>query len=161
MTKLQKIAPCLWFDTQAEEAANFYISIFEDSRIVEISRYDQGRRKPEGSVLMVVFELAGQRFMALNGGPEFAFSEAISLSVDCDTQAEIDYFWEKLASGGGRPVQCGWLKDKYGLSWQIVPASLSGMLDDHRSDRARRVMDAVMGMVKLDLATLQKAYDGR
>lgn len=160
MAKIQKITPCLWFDTNGEEAVNHYMSIFDDSRIVKTSRYDKGRHKPEGTILTILFELAGQQFMVLNGGPEFKFTEAISMSVSCDTQTEIDYFWDKL-SAGGKPVQCGWLRDKFGLSWQIVPAGLADMLQDHKSERANRVMTALMGMVKLDLAALQKAYDGR
>lgn len=159
MAKIQKITPCLWFDRNAEEAANHYVSIFENSRIVRVARYDKGRHKPEGTILMIVFELAGQQFMALNGGPEFKFTEAISLSVSCDTQAEIDHFWGKL-SAGGTPVQCGWLKDKFGLSWQVVPAALADMLKDGAAERGSRVMTALLGMVKLDLAALRRAYEG-
>jgi predicted 3-demethylubiquinone-9 3-methyltransferase (glyoxalase superfamily) len=160
MPNLQKITPCLWFDRNVEEAARFYVSIFEDSRILEISHYGKGMPLPEGTVLTVVFELAGQRFMGLNGGPQFPFTEAISMAVACDSQTEIDRFWEKLTADGGQPVQCGWLKDKFGLSWQIVPAGLGAMIQE-KSERSGRVMSALLGMVKLDMAALQKAYDGR
>jgi len=159
MAKLQAITPCLWFDGKAEEAVKHYTGIFADSRILQVTRWGKDGRMPEGSVLLILFELAGQQFQALNGGPEFTFTEAISLSVACDTQAEIDRLWARLCDGG-TPVQCGWLKDKFGLSWQIVPAALPAMLQDHASDRAGRVMQALMGMVKLDLAALQRAYDG-
>jgi predicted 3-demethylubiquinone-9 3-methyltransferase (glyoxalase superfamily) len=160
MATIRKITPCLWFDDQAEEAARHYVSIFGNSRIIRLSRYDKGQHKPEGSVLTVVFELAGQEFMALNGGPEFKFSQAISMSVGCDTQAEIDYFWDKL-SAGGEPGQCGWLKDRFGLSWQVVPSALGDMLRDAPDARASHVLTAVRGMRKLDFAALQRAYDGR
>lgn len=160
MAKIQKITPCLWFDDEAEAAANHYMQIFDNSRTLRITRYDKGRHKPEGAVLTILFELAGQQFIALNGGPEFTFTEAVSMSVSCDTQAEIDYYWDKLCAGGA-PVQCGWLKDKFGLSWQIVPAALADMLQEGEPERASRVMTALLGMVKLDLAALQRAYDGR
>jgi len=160
MTTIQKITPCLWFDDQAEEAAKHYVSIFGNSRILRLSRYDKGRHKPEGTVLVVVFELAGQEFTALNGGPEFKFSEAVSMSIGCETQAEIDYFWDKL-SDGGEKGQCGWLKDKFGLSWQVVPSALGDMLQAGPDGRSSRVLSAVMGMRKLDLNALQRAYDGR
>ena len=158
MAQFQKITPCLWFDANAEEAANHYVSIFENSRIVRVSRYDKGRQMPEGTVLLLEFELAGQRFMALNGGPVFTFNEAVSMVVSCETQAEIDHFWERL-SDGGAPIQCGWLKDKYGLAWQIVPAALGDMLQGG-GERASRVMTTLLDMVKLDLAALRRAYDG-
>lgn len=154
--------PCLWFDSQAEEAALFYVSIFNNSRIVSVTRYpeagQQEHGRPAGSVLTVAFELEGQPFTALNGGPAFTFSEAISLQVNCDTQSEIDAYWNKLTEGGDpRAQQCGWLKDKYGLSWQIVPAILPSLLKDERSTRAAQVMTAVLRMKKLDIAELQRA----
>jgi predicted 3-demethylubiquinone-9 3-methyltransferase (glyoxalase superfamily) len=163
--KLQKISPCLWFDNQAEEAAHFYTSIFEDSRIVTITRYGEvGHEihgRPAGSVLTVEFELDGQEFTALNGGPLFKFSEAISLQVFCETQAEIDHFWEKLREGGDPDAQqCGWLKDKYGLSWQVVPAGLSEMLASGDYEKSERLMAALLQMKKLDIAGLQQAYAG-
>jgi predicted 3-demethylubiquinone-9 3-methyltransferase (glyoxalase superfamily) len=158
-----RITPCLWFDHQAEEAATFYVSIFKNSRIGAINRYSKAgqevHRMPPGSVLTVAFELDGQPFTALNGGPTFTFSEAISLQVSCETQQEIDYYWEKL-SAGGEIQQCGWLKDKYGLSWQVAPAVLPGMLKDHESAKAQRVMQALLQMKKLDIAALERAYSG-
>ena len=159
----QKIAPCLWFDTQAEEAANFYISIFNNSRIKRISRYGEAGRevhgKPPGSVMVVEFEIDGQTFTGLNGGPRFKFSEAVSFQVSCDTQDEIDYFWSKL-SQGGEEGPCGWLKDKYGLSWQVVPSVLPQMMTDADGAKTDRVMAAVMKMKKFDLATLKRAAAG-
>jgi predicted 3-demethylubiquinone-9 3-methyltransferase (glyoxalase superfamily) len=156
----QKLTPCLWFDTQAEEAANFYTSIFDNSRIKQITRYGNAGRdvhgKEAGSVMVVEFEIEGQTFTALNGGPHFKFSEAISFQVMCDSQDEIDYFWNKL-SEGGHEGQCGWLKDKYGLSWQIVPSALPQMISQARGDRLDRMMGAVMKMKKFDLNTLQQA----
>ena len=156
---MQKISPCLWFDDQAEDAANFYVSIFKNSAILEVSRYGEGAPRPAGSVLVVTFVLDGMAFQALNGGPEFKFTEAISLSVSAETQDEIDDLWEKLTSGGGEPSQCGWLKDRYGLSWQIVPPILGELLSDPDPDRSSRVMQAMLGMSKIDIATLQAAYD--
>jgi len=153
----QKITPYLWFDTQAEEAARFYTSIFQDSRIVSVNRYRDAGPRPKGSVLTVVFELAGQSFVALNGGPQFPFTEAISLFVNCDTQAEVDTLWEKLLEGG-QAQMCGWLKDRYGVSWQIVPGRLGDMLSDPDPVRAQRVTEAMLSMVKLDLAALEEAY---
>jgi predicted 3-demethylubiquinone-9 3-methyltransferase (glyoxalase superfamily) len=156
----QKLTPCLWFDTQAEEAANFYTSIFDNSRIKQITRYGNAGRdvhgKEAGSVMVVEFEIEGQTFTALNGGPHFKFSEAISFQVMCDSQDEIDHFWDKL-SEGGHEGQCGWLKDKYGLSWQIVPSALPQMISQARGDRLDRMMGAVMKMKKFDLNTLQQA----
>jgi predicted 3-demethylubiquinone-9 3-methyltransferase (glyoxalase superfamily) len=160
MPKLQKITSCLTFDRNAEEAAKFYVSIFEDSRITEVSYYSKDMPMPAGTVLTVMFELAGQRFMGLNAGPRFKFTEAISMMVACDSQKEIDHFWEKLTVDGGKPVECGWLKDKFGLFWQIVPANIGALIAGD-AERPARVMQAVMGMVKLDVAALQKAYDGR
>ena len=159
MTQTQKITPCLWFDRNAEEAVSHYTAIFENSRIVNLSRYGDGMPLPKGTVLAITFELEGQRFMALNGGPYFKFTEAISLSVACNTQTELDEFWEKL-SAGGEKGQCGWLKDKFGLSWQIVPSVLGEMMQDPDASKTGRVMAAVMGMKKLDIADLQRAYDG-
>ena len=163
--RLQKISPCLWFDNQAEEAANFYTSIFENSRVVTITRYGEAGHeihgRPAGSVLTVEFELDGQAFTALNGGPLFKFSEAISLQVFCLDQAEIDYFWEKLSAGGDPSAQqCGWLKDRFGLSWQIVPAGLSQMLSSGDYAQSERVMTALLEMKKLSIAGLQQAYKG-
>ena len=159
----QKITPCLWFDTQAEEAANFYTSVFDNGRIKQVSRYGKAGQdvhgKEPGSVMVVEFEIAGQTFTALNGGPLFKFSEAISFQVMCEDQEEIDRFWSKL-SDGGKEGQCGWLKDRYGLSWQIVPAVLPQMITDARGEQRERIIGAVMGMKKFDLAALQRAAAG-
>lgn len=159
----QRIAPCLWFDTQAEDAARFYVSIFENSRIKQVSRYGNAGRevhgKEPGSVMVVAFELDGQTFTALNGGPQFKFDEAVSFQVNCETQDEIDYFWSRL-SAGGREGSCGWLKDKFGLSWQIVPATLPQMMADADGARTDRIMNAVLKMKKFDLAALQRAAAG-
>jgi predicted 3-demethylubiquinone-9 3-methyltransferase (glyoxalase superfamily) len=159
---MQKITPCLWFDDQAEEAALFYTAIFNDSQIVDIGRYGEvGQEihgKPPGSVMIVVFELQGQRFSALNGGPQFKFSEAISLQVHCETQEEVDYYWEKLSAGGAEG-QCGWLKDKYGLSWQVVPTPAIKLLEDKDPEKSARVMTALLQMSKIDIAALKKAHD--
>jgi predicted 3-demethylubiquinone-9 3-methyltransferase (glyoxalase superfamily) len=164
MQPLQKITPFLWFDTQAEEAAKFYTSIFENSRIDGITRYDEASAKaagrPVGSVLTVAFELDGQRFTALNGGPVFKFTEAISFVVHCQTQAEVDHFWGRL-SDGGQEVQCGWLKDRFGVSWQVVPTVLPAMLQDKDPEKAKRVMAAMLTMKKLSVEGLKKAYAGR
>ncbi len=163
MAAIQKITPCLWFDTQAEEAAVFYTSIFKNSRIDRILYYSEAGHeihgKPAGSVLTVEFELDGQRFTALNGGPQFKFTEAISLEVTCETQQEIDYFWEKLGEGGEESA-CGWLKDRYGLSWQVTPAALGKMLTDPDPVKTERVTNAFLQMVKLDLAELERVYAG-
>ena len=157
---IQKIAPFLWFNDQAEEAANYYVSIFKNSRIVRTSHYSEtGPGKP-GSVMTISFLLEGQEFCALNGGLQFTFSPAISFVVNCDTQAEIDYYWEKLSGDGGREVQCGWLQDKFGLSWQIVPAILPELVSDDPIV-SNRVMQAVMKMVKLDIVELKKARAGK
>lgn len=165
MATVQKIAPCLWFDNQAEEAAKFYVSIFKNSRIGAVTRYGRegfeihGGR--EGSVLTVTFWLEGQEFTALNGGPHFKFTQAISFVVKCETQAEIDYYWDRLREGGDEKAQqCGWLKDKYGLSWQIVPAALLKMMTDADTASSDRVMKALLRMKKLDLAALRRANDG-
>ena len=162
MPVVQRIAPCLWFDHQSEEAARFYVSVFKNSKIVSVSRYsDAGReihKRPAGSVMVVEFELDGQAFTALNGGPQFTFNEAISLQVNCDTQEEVDYYWEKLSQGGDPKAQvCGWLKDKYGLSWQVVPTVLSDMMRDHESKTAHRAMEALLKMKKIDISELQRA----
>ena len=161
MKTIQMITPCMWFDTQAEDAANFYISIFDNSRIIRTLRYGEAgyeiHGKPAGSILTVEFELNGQRFTALNGGPQFKFNEAISLEVICETQGEIDYFWSKLGDGG-ELGSCGWLKDKYGLSWQITPSALGEMLNDPDEKKTQRVMNSFLRMKKLDIATIKKAY---
>lgn len=164
--KLQKIAPCLWFDHQAEEAATFYVSIFDNSSIGKITRYGKEgfeiHGRPEGSAMTVSFRLEGEEFTALNGGPHFKFNEAISFVVRCETQAEIDHYWKKLSEGGDEKAQqCGWLKDKYGLSWQIVPSALFDMMNDADAVKSGRAMKALLQMKKLDLATLKQAYDGR
>ena len=156
---MPKITPFLWFDNQAEEAANFYVSIFKNSKIVNVSRYGEAGPGPKGSAMTVVFQLDGQEFIALNGGPHFKFTEAISFSVDCKTQQEVDEYWEKL-SAGGKPGQCGWLKDKYGLSWQIVPSILGQLLGDKDPQKSKRAMEAMVKMTKLDIAALQRAYEG-
>src|SRR5258706_1896087 len=148
---MQKITPFLWFDTQAEDAANFYVSIFDNSRIVKITRYGEAGPGPKGSVMTVDFELNGQEFIGLNGGPHFKFTEAVSFSVNCKTQAEVDGFWAKL-SDGGEEGPCGWLKDKYGLSWQINPTILDEMLSDPDPAKAQRVMQAMLKMKKIDIA---------
>jgi predicted 3-demethylubiquinone-9 3-methyltransferase (glyoxalase superfamily) len=165
MPVTQRIAPCLWFDRQAEEAATFYVSIFKNSKIIAISRYGKAgydvHRQPAGSVMTVAFELDGQAFTALNGGPVFTFNEAVSLQVYCDTQEEVDYYWEKLSTGGDAAAQqCGWLKDQYGLSWQIVPTVLPEMLKDHESSKSQRVMDAMLRMKKIDISGLVRAFAG-
>ena len=161
MPLTQRIAPCLWFDSQAEEAAKFYVSVFKNSRIVSVARYGKAgqetHHRPPGSVMTVGFELDGQSFTALNGGPVFTFNEAVSLQISCETQEEIDYYWDKLSSGGDpRAQQCGWLKDKYGLSWQVVPTVLPELLKDHDSARAARAMEAMLRMKKIDIGELQR-----
>lgn len=157
---MQKITPTLWFNNQAEEAARFYTSIFKNSSIVEISHYGPDTPGPEGSVLTVAFKIEGQDFIALNGGPDFKFTPAISFVVDCKSQEEVDYYWERLMEGGGRPDQCGWLADRFGVSWQIVPSVLNDLLSDPDSVKANRVMQSMLQMVKLDIAELQRAYRG-
>jgi predicted 3-demethylubiquinone-9 3-methyltransferase (glyoxalase superfamily) len=156
----QKITPCLWFDTEAEAAANHYVSIFKNSKIVKIGRYGkEGKEihgKAAGSVMAVEFEIEGQKFVGLNGGPQFKFSEAISFQITCDSQAEIDHFWSKLTDGG-KEVQCGWLKDRFGLSWQVVPRVLPELLGNPNAEKADRVMRAMLQMKKFDIAALQKA----
>jgi predicted 3-demethylubiquinone-9 3-methyltransferase (glyoxalase superfamily) len=159
---MQKITPFLWFDGEAEEAAKFYVSVFKNSRIGKIARYDEEAAektgRPVGSVLTVEFELDGERFVVLNGGPQFRFNESVSFVVNCETQEEIDYYWEKLSADGGETNKCGWLKDKFGLSWQVTPIVLGEMLADPDSAKSQRVMKAMMGMEKLDISALRKAY---
>jgi predicted 3-demethylubiquinone-9 3-methyltransferase (glyoxalase superfamily) len=157
-----KIAPCLWFDDQAEEAANFYVSVFRHSKITSVNRYSKAGQeihgKPPGSVMLVAFELEGQPFTALNGGPQFTFNEAISLEINCETQQEIDYYWDKLTPRGDpKAQQCGWLKDKFGVSWQVAPRMLLDLIKDHESATAQRVMEAMLRMKKLDIAQLERA----
>jgi predicted 3-demethylubiquinone-9 3-methyltransferase (glyoxalase superfamily) len=158
-TLMQKITPFLWFDTQAEEAANYYVSIFANSRILMVARYGEAGPGPKGTVMTVSFEINGQQFTAINGGPQFTFSEAISFVVSCETQAEIDALWGKL-SAGGKESRCGWLKDRYGLSWQLVPTVLPELLGDKDSARAQRAMQAMLKMGKLDIAALKRAHQG-
>ena len=158
---MQKITTFLWFDTQAEEAAKFYTSIFKDSKINAVSHYGDGMPMPRGTVMTIGFTLAGQEFTALNAGPQFKFTEAISLVVNCETQQEIDYFWDKLTSGGGAPIECGWLKDRYGLSWQVVPTALGQMMKAGDATKTNRMMAALMKMKKLDVAELKRAYEGK
>lgn len=157
---MQKIVTFLWFDNQAEEAANFYVSIFKNSKIVNLSRYGDAGPGPKGSVMVAVFELDGQQFMALNGGPHFKLTPAISLVVNCESQAEVDQLWGKLLAGGGKPSRCGWLEDKYGLSWQIVPTALGKLMSDPDPEKSRRVTQALLQMDKLDIARLEQAYRG-
>jgi predicted 3-demethylubiquinone-9 3-methyltransferase (glyoxalase superfamily) len=158
-TLMQQITPFLWFDTQAEEAANYYVSIFPNSRILKIARYGEAGPGPRNTVMTVSFEINGQQFTALNGGPQFRFSEAISFVVNCETQAEIDALWGRL-SAGGKEDRCGWLKDRYGLSWQLVPTVLPELLGDKDSARAQRAMQAMLQMRKLDIAALRRAHQG-
>lgn len=155
---MPRITPNLWFDDQALEAAEFYVSIFPNSRVTDVLHYTAAGPGPEGTVLSVNFELDGQPFTGINGGPIFSFTEAVSLLIDCEDQAEIDYFWDKLTDGG-EEVQCGWLKDRYGLSWQVVPAGWEAIVNDPDRDRARRATEAMLGMVKLDVAALLAAAD--
>ncbi|HLJ91831.1 MAG TPA: VOC family protein [Gemmataceae bacterium] len=155
---MQKITPCLWFDGNAEEAARFYSAIFQNAQINKIARYGEGGPRPKGSALAVEFQLDGQEFLALNGGPQFTFTEAISFIVNCETQEEVDRMWAKL-SEGGEEVQCGWVKDKYGISWQIVPTILGKMMADPDPARAARVLQAMMQMKKLNINELRKAYE--
>lgn len=165
MITTHRIRPCLWFDDQAQEAVRFYVGIFPDSRILLVTRYGEAgyevHHRPAGSVMTVDFELDGQRFTALNGGPVFQFNEAVSLQVMCATQEEVDYYWDRLSGGGDPAAQaCGWLKDRYGLSWQVVPEGMDEMLADETSDGARRAMEAVLGMKKLDIAEIRRAFEG-
>ena len=159
-TIAQKITPFLWYDNQAEEAANFYVSIFKNSKVGSVVRYGDAGPGPEGTVMIVSFQLAGQEFTALNGGPRFKFTEAISFVVNCETQEEIDHFWEKLTADGGQESMCGWLKDKFGLSWQIVPTDLPKLMQSGDAKKSERVMQAILQMKKLDIAKLKEAYEG-
>ena len=157
----QRITTNLWFDTEAEEAANFYVSIFDNSRIVNVTHYPEGAYQPAGSVMTVEWELDGQRFVGINGGPQFKFDEAISLEISCETQEEVDYYWDKLLEGGGEESMCGWLKDRFGLSWQVTPDGMQELFDDAADPaRAQRAMQAMFGMRKLDVAALRAAADG-
>jgi predicted 3-demethylubiquinone-9 3-methyltransferase (glyoxalase superfamily) len=161
----QRIAPCLWFDNQAEEAATFYTSVFKNSKIINVARYPKAgqeiHKRPAGSAMTVAFELDGQPFTALNGGPTFKFNEAISLQVNCSNQEEVDHYWNKLSTGGDpKAQQCGWLKDKYGLSWQIVPTVLLEMLKDHESSKAQHAMEALLRMKKISIRELERAVAG-
>ena len=156
---MQKITPFLWFDNNAEEAVNFYISIFPNSRILNVSRYGDAGPWPKGSVMTISFDLQGQQFTALNGGPVFKFNEAVSFFVNCESQHEVDELWNKLVSGG-TPSQCGWLKDKFGLSWQIIPSALMRLMGDKNPAKSHRVMQAMLKMNKIDIGVLQQAYDG-
>jgi predicted 3-demethylubiquinone-9 3-methyltransferase (glyoxalase superfamily) len=155
MLKSKEIKTFLWFDGQAEEAAKFYTGIFKSGKVGTIARYPEGSPGPVGSVMTVEFELDGRRFVGLNGGPQFKFNEAVSFAIECDTQEEIDYYWDKLLAGGGKPVQCGWLKDKYGVSWQVTPAALGELFS--KSGKAEKVMQAMLKMVKFDIAKLKEA----
>jgi predicted 3-demethylubiquinone-9 3-methyltransferase (glyoxalase superfamily) len=155
---MKKITPFLWFDDKAEEAMNFYVSIFKNSKVGSVTRYGEGGPGPKGSVMTATFELDGQEFLALNAGPQFKFTEAISFYVNCESQEEVDEFWEKL-SNGGEKGQCGWLKDKYGLSWQVVPSILGKLLRDKDAQKSKRVMQAMLQMRKIDIKKLKQAYD--
>ena len=156
---MPRITPHLWFDTQAEEAAEFYCSVFPNSRILSVARYPEGSPGPAGEVMTVEYELDGQRFVHINGGPEFAFSEAVSLQIDCADQAEVDHYWDRLTDGG-EESQCGWLKDRYGFSWQVVPAGMDAFFSDPDPGRAQRAMHAMLQMRKLDVEQLRRAADG-
>ncbi len=156
---MQKIVPFLWFDHQAEEAMNFYVSLFHDSKVLSVTRYGASGPGPKGSVMSATFQLEGQEFYALNGGPQFSFTPAISLFVNCEAQQEVDELWEKLSQGGEKQP-CGWLKDRYGLSWQIIPTALGKMLQDKDPQKSTRVMQAMMQMTRIDIARLKQAYDG-
>jgi len=155
---MQRISPCLWFDNQAEEAVNFYLSIFKNSKIKTMTRYGDVGPGPKGSVMVVAFELDGVEFIALNGGPVFKFNEAVSLSISCRSQAEVDHYWSKLTAGGAEG-QCGWLKDKYGVSWQVVPLQLTELMASTDSPRVKRMTETMFKMKKLDIATLEKAFN--
>jgi predicted 3-demethylubiquinone-9 3-methyltransferase (glyoxalase superfamily) len=156
---MQKITPCLWFDSEAEEAARFYVQLFKNSKILDVTHYGEGGPGMEGQVLTVEFELDGQAFTALNGGAQFTFNEAVSLQVDCEDQAEVDRLWDALTADGGAESQCGWLKDKYGLSWQIIPSVLPRLIGGPDPQKAQRAMEAMLQMRKIDIGELQRAYD--
>jgi predicted 3-demethylubiquinone-9 3-methyltransferase (glyoxalase superfamily) len=157
---MQKITPFLWFDNNAEEAANFYISVFKNSKLLNVARYSDAGPGPKGSVMTVEFELNGQQFVALNAGPTFKFTEAISFVVNCETQEEVDYYWERLSEGGEKS-HCGWLKDKFGLSWQVTPTIMGKLMADKDPEKSKRVMETMLKMDKLDIEPLQRAYEGR
>jgi len=157
---MTKLTPCLWFDTQGEEAADFYTSVFANSRILDVSRYGEAGPRPAGTVMTVSFELDGQKFLALNGGPQFVFNEAISFQIDCRTQEEVDHYWDRLGEGG-EAGPCGWLKDRYGVSWQVVPSRLSDLLADPDPETSQRVMGAMLQMGKIDIAALEDAAGAR
>jgi predicted 3-demethylubiquinone-9 3-methyltransferase (glyoxalase superfamily) len=161
MSRKQKITTYLWFDNNAEEAVNFYVSIFKNSKILELVRYGDAGPGPKGTVMVGTFQLEGQEFMALNGGPHFKFTEAISLFVTCESQEEVDDLWKKLTAGGGAPSQCGWLKDKFGLSWQIIPSVLLELLADKDAVKSKRVMEAMLQMTKIDVKRLKQAAEQR
>jgi predicted 3-demethylubiquinone-9 3-methyltransferase (glyoxalase superfamily) len=154
----QKIVPSLWFDTEAEEAARFYVDLFDDARIVNVAHYTEAGPRPAGTVMTVEFELNGQRFVGINGGPQFKFDEAVSFQVSCEDQDEVDHFWSRL-SEGGEEGQCGWLKDRFGLSWQVVPTGMEELFSDPDPERARRAMEAMLGMQKIDIAEIRRAAD--
>ena len=154
---MPKITPFLWYDKEAEEAANFYCSVFKNSKVHKVARYPEGSPAPAGSVMTVEFELDGQRFIALNAGPHFKFNEAVSFVIDCDTQADVDHYWSKLTSGGGQESMCGWLKDKYGLSWQVTPKILPKLMTESDKEKSKRVMEAMMRMKKIVIAELEEA----
>ena len=157
---MQKITPFLWFDNNAEEAANFYVSVFKNSKLLKVARYGDAGPGPKGTVMTAEFELDGQEFVALNGGPRFKFTEAISFVVNCETQEEVDYYWERLSEGGEKS-HCGWLKDKFGLSWQVTPTILGKLMEDKDQEKANRVMKKMLQMDKLDIEPLQRAYEGK
>ena len=156
---MPKLTPNLWFDSEAEEAADFYISVFKNSRVVNVTHYTEGGPREAGTVMTVEFELDGQSFVGINGGPQFKFDEAVSFQITCETQDEVDYFWDKLTEGG-EESQCGWLKDRFGLSWQVVPTGMEAIFSDPDPKRAERAMQAMLGMKKLDIAALRSAADG-
>jgi predicted 3-demethylubiquinone-9 3-methyltransferase (glyoxalase superfamily) len=158
---MQKIVPNLWFDTEAEEAANFYVSVFEDARIVNVTHYTEAAPRKAGMVMTVEWDLQGQRFVGINGGPQFKFDEAVSFQIECKDQDEVDYYWEKLTADGGKEGKCGWVTDKYGLAWQVTPAGIADLFADADPERARRVMEAMLKMSKLDLGVMKAAADGR
>jgi predicted 3-demethylubiquinone-9 3-methyltransferase (glyoxalase superfamily) len=157
---MQKITPFLWFDNNAEEAMNFYLSVFKNSRVINTGRYGEGAPMPKGTFMVGTFSLDGQEIMVLNGGPHYKLTPAFSMVINCETQEEIDYYWDKLTADGGKPVQCGWLEDKFGVSWQVVPTILGEFFGKGDAAKTSRMMQALMGMVKLDIAGLKKAYDG-
>jgi predicted 3-demethylubiquinone-9 3-methyltransferase (glyoxalase superfamily) len=156
---MPNVTPFLWFDNNAEEAARYYTSVFKNSKILDVSRYGDAGPGPKGQVMVVRFQIEGQEFLALNGGPQFKFNEAVSFMVNCETQDEVDYYWEKL-SAGGQTIQCGWLRDKFGLSWQVTPTILLRLLQDPDPAKSQRVMQAMMQMIKIDIAGLRRAYEG-